>query len=424
MIVRIKSQNKEFLSILNKNPNTDLGLYLRTLRNGHLIGNCVNENEYEVIFQDTKHSYTNYEDNQIDFKSYCSPEVILGVIRELFQHMVKPTEEVRKMSVPWLNTTVGALDTEPCEIIVDNFMIGDNWYRNDEFLLCRYMPEIQIEKTKGFNIFRLVISANSVVEAINILGVVSFLCAVSNDNNFFIEHGQVEKYATILTNTPNTPYFIYYLFIKRCCISPKLFEKVAPKFEAAFGGNVKFTPNDTHKDRMIFVKEHLDMDKPVLDIGCGEFSLEKFVLRHLKEKIVSYDVDDYTELYIKLKSRFTDKDWIFVNSFNHIPNIEYGSIALTEVIEHNTVEDATKLLMDISSNLLFDSLIITTPNKDFNVHYNLTDEEMRHYDHKFEFREEEFKNFIRTVFKNSVIEFFGVGDSVNGVCTTLACIVR
>ena len=68
------SGNSNLLSVLNKNPNSlgGTGLYPQKHRNGTLIGNCINDSQFEVIFLDTKHSYTRYEDNQLDFKSFCA----------------------------------------------------------------------------------------------------------------------------------------------------------------------------------------------------------------------------------------------------------------------------------------------------------------------------------------------------------------
>ncbi len=57
MILKIRSKNDYLLDILFKNPNTDYGLYFKTLKNGQIVGNAVNKHYYEVVFQDTKYSY-------------------------------------------------------------------------------------------------------------------------------------------------------------------------------------------------------------------------------------------------------------------------------------------------------------------------------------------------------------------------------
>ena len=72
----------------------------------------------------------------------------------------------------------------------------------------------------------------------------------------------------------------------------------------------------------------------------------------------------------------------------------------------------------------------TTPNKDFNIHFEMNDSEMRHPDHKFEFTKNEFETFCRSLALkyNYSIEFYGVGslDVVNtrGYCSQIAIFWR
>lgn len=426
MIIKIKSENPNFLSILNKNPNTDLGLYLRPLRNGHIIGNCVDENFYEVIFQDTKHSYTNYEDNQIDFKSYCSPEVILNLIRELFSHLVKDVQEVNNTTISWLNKKIGEIDNQSCTIEVENFLIDSGWYKDNEFLLSRYLPNVKVIKTDGFKIYGLSITSENIVQAINTLGVVSFLTAVTNSREFYLEDGQIEKYASILTNVKTVPYFVYYLYIKRCCIrSNKIFDRIVPKLEKCFqqntGNVVKFTPNDTHKDRMIFVKNHLDMEKPVLNFGCGEFRHEKYFGKNFKSKLISYDTEDYSELHNKVKERF-EFDWSFTTDLSTIDKDTEYQLVLSEVIEHiGTPDKSLKEIHRVLDYFNISKIILTTPNKEFNKWYEMDDGELRRDDHVFEFNPEQFKDFCNSI--GSGFQHYCIGDIVLEDCVTLGSVL-
>ena len=43
MIIKIHSENKFLLDVLHKNPDTDYGLYVKELKDGHLIGNAVDK---------------------------------------------------------------------------------------------------------------------------------------------------------------------------------------------------------------------------------------------------------------------------------------------------------------------------------------------------------------------------------------------
>ena len=95
MILKIKSENPHLLDILNKNPNSNLGLYFSSLKNGTVVGNCVSQYEYEIVFQDgndlddSEYSFNPDKSNMIDFMSYASPRAILNIMTELFNDNLK-----------------------------------------------------------------------------------------------------------------------------------------------------------------------------------------------------------------------------------------------------------------------------------------------------------------------------------------------
>ena len=123
MIIKLKSDNKYFLDILYKNPNTDKGLYLKELKNGILIGNVIAENEYHCVFLDGKNSYLPEEGNQIDFQSYCSPLLALNMMTEFFNHLYKENEVLNETVISWLEKSYNEIDTEKCTIEVPTFFI-------------------------------------------------------------------------------------------------------------------------------------------------------------------------------------------------------------------------------------------------------------------------------------------------------------
>ena len=97
---------------------------------------------------------------------------------------------------------------------------------------------------------------------------------------------------------------------------------------------------------------------------------------------------------------------------------------MSEVIEHNTKENATVLIKQ-ALGLQFASIIITTPNADFNKYYSET-MERRHDDHQFEPTADEFRQLI----VDSVIDvpnleicFDFIGDKINGIQPTQVCII-
>lgn len=86
---------------------------------------------------------------------------------------------------------------------------------------------------------------------------------------------------------------------------------------------------------------------------------------------------------------------------------------ITEVLEHMPKEDAVKLLDSVLAGE-FNKVVVTMPNKDFNRFYGLSDDEMRHPDHRYEPTESEFYVWMMdAAIKNRCqVEFFNVGDRV------------
>ncbi|MGM0169443.1 hypothetical protein IGI39_003759 [Enterococcus sp. AZ135] len=99
-------------------------------------------------------------------------------------------------------------------------------------------------------------------------------------------------------------------------------------------------------------------------------------------------------------------------------------ILLMEVIEHMSLEEAADLLQRLLSQS-FHQLILSTPNKDFNGFYGLTEKQFRHEDHKFEFRTLDFQTWLTaTVGPGFTIQFFTTGDQVNGIATTQGAMIE
>jgi len=430
--MRIKSSNKNLLDILNKNPNSELGMYLTKHKNGVLVGNVINENEYHCTFYDTKHSYTDYSDNQIDFKSLCDPRIYLHTVNELFGHLIKDRDKVLAHKIGWLNKTIQEVDTEPCEIVINNFWIDSGWFRDDVFLLSRYMDNVTT-KTKGVNLAEITIKADTIFDAMNTLAMVSFISAVTNGTEtLFIDDALLGKAVRILGNVGNIPYFVYYLFIKRVLIKkPSLWSKYQPVLEKQLEDdlNVKcsFTENDTHTDRILYVKEHINMDNDILDYGCGEFRHLKKMNRDFEGIYYGLDLEDYSQTAEILDKRYDKIDVRFDTTLGNIPKAEPLSVIMSEVIEHNSVADGKKYIERVVNNYNVKQIVITTPNVDFNVHYRLGEGEMRHDDHVFEINYEAFVDYIKSLnFEKPIesIKFDKLSDMIDGVSVSSGVVIN
>jgi hypothetical protein len=431
MILKIKSNNKYLLDLLYKNPNTDNGLYFKPLKNGVIVGNAVNANYYEVVFQDTKYSYLPEESNQIDFQNYCNPLVVLQICNELFSHILKDKATFENQEISWLNTTQGKVDNEVCSIEIPTFYIHSNWYRNGEFLLAKYFPGISVQHQVGRN-FKLTITGKNVFEAFNLLNLMALFTHITNEYGMFtfITEDFALKYVRILTNLNDVPYFVFYLFIKRAVKTEKQFLAIKPIFEEYLskkGITANLTYYGTHQDRVRFISNQLEKDIPILDVGCGELIYYKRMM-NLNFNSNYYAID--TDVQFEKKSHFIaqkfDADNLhFYTSLNDFTSTEKVNILLTEVIEHNSLEDAETLIKQLLT-FNFNQLIISTPNDDFNKFY-FDDESMRHDEHHFELNQTQFKNLISECIgdnKNYDISYHQIGDSLNGIQPTQAVIIK
>ena len=430
MIIKITCENDYLMDVLHKNPETDFGLYCKPLKNGHIAGNTVDKHHYEVVFQDDKYSYLPEESNQIDYQSFCSPLVVLHICNELFPHILKTRDEFAQKEIEWLKRTQGEMDTEHCRIEIPSFYIDSNWYRGGRFLLSKYFEGIAVEKQSN-RIHSLTISAPSIFEAFNLLCLTSLFTHSTNDYGLFtyIDDLLAQKYGRVLTNIRNVPYFVFYLFIMRTVKSEKQFYDLKSVFEKYLeedGLQVDLKFQGTKQQRIQFVASQLELDVPILDIGCGDFDYYKKMMKlGFKEQYYAVDKEEHVERLCRTVSkRYDENNLTFFSSLDEFRKQEKMNVLLTEVIEHNSVDDA-KALIAQALGYNVNKLFITTPNVEFNRFYNM-ENPMRHDDHVFEPTRAEFRALIEecTEGKNCSVEYFELGDCINGIQPTQGCVIK
>jgi len=429
MIIKISCENDYLMDILYKNPDTDFGLYFKPLKSGQIAGNIVDKHHYEAVFQDEKYSYLPEESNQIDYQSYCSPLVVLHICNELFSHILKSRDEFTQKEIAWLNRTQGELDTVPCRIEIPSFYIDSKWYRGGRFLLTKYFEGMIVEKLSS-RIFSVTVTAPTIFEAFNLLCLVSLFTHTTNDYGLFtfIDDSLAQKYGRILTNIRNVPYFVFYLFILRAVKSEKQYFDLKPVFEkylADEGLQVDLKWQGTKQQRIQFITKELDMDTPILDIGCGDLEYYKKMMKlGFKSQYYAMDKDEHIEtLSRNIAKRYEENNLTFFNSLNEFNSQDKLNVILTEVIEHNSVDEA-KALIRQALGYNINKMIITSPNVEFNRFFNM-ERELRHDDHIFEPTAAEFHALIDecTAGKGYNVEYFYLGDSINGIQPTQGCII-
>lgn len=430
MIVNISSGNGHLLDILNKNPNTDSGLYFKPLKNGIVVGNAISPYQYDVFFQDGGHSYTEEKNNQLDFQSLCNPLILLHISTELFGHLLKEKNVYAAQELKWLDTTRGALDTMDCTIVVPVFYIDSNWYRDGTFLLSKYFKEIALTYKVGHN-FELKIHGKTIFEAVNLLNLVALFTHLTNVNGLFtyIDDSFATKYVRVLTNLDGVPYFVLYLFIKRAVKNNAQFELIKPLLENYLGKDgivAHLTNEDTQLSRIGFITEKIGLGLPVLDIGCGEFAYYKKLMN--KGFQLDYYAVDQDENLKRLGENIMDRldadNLCFYTDVNEVPKASKVNIIMSEVIEHNEPEEARQLVC-AALQFDFDKMLISTPNAEFNKFY--FDKGFRHDDHHFEFTQKDFQDFVKECIGNRndiQVSYEQVGDELNTLKPTQIAIIK
>jgi 3' terminal RNA ribose 2'-O-methyltransferase Hen1 len=142
----------------------------------------------------------------------------------------------------------------------------------------------------------------------------------------------------------------------------------------------------------------------VLDLGCGDGKLIRLLLPEKQfSAITGIDVSYFELLRAKERLHYDEMSpaqqkriTLFQSSLTYRDKrLEgYDAAALVEVIEHIELDR-----LDIFAQAVFGcahpgTVVITTPNKEYNVHYGLDESALRHSDHRFEWTRAEFNEWV------------------------------
>lgn len=170
--------------------------------------------------------------------------------------------------------------------------------------------------------------------------------------------------------------------------------------------------------------------KRVIDLGCGEARLLKYLLHNKSiEQITGVDVS-YRALEIAKKRlklddlpfHQQDKIQLIQGSLTYRDKrfIGYDAATLIEVIEHldpNRLNTLVRVVFEFARPKL---VIFTTPNIEYNVLFqSLPNDKLRHRDHRFEWTRQEFQNWANDVAQrfNYQATFQGIGEQDEQVGT-------
>lgn len=419
-LLKLSSTNPEFSFIIAKNP-TGLPL-IKSIRKGYVIGWYSSNDTYSLWFKDGNDeiSFKDYAEQEFEHVStnkYESSMAYASMIKECFYSAMKTD-----------NPKDGEGFTHTLEI-------NQLRCKNQNYLKIfeKYHDHLTIDSVnivgKSWNV--KMTSTSSISDFLNLVSLFLLFTAVVNDEHIYIDDEMVSRYTNSIKRL-DSPYFIRYIFKSRILEGRNIFKKYKEVLESSETNKIALSFGDTQIARKDFVASNIDLKLDLVDIGCGEgshilYNAKKFI----ENETEIHAIDRDPEVLSIVKSRCATRNYDNVNFYSSIDefldNLDDSrnyQIVLSEVIEHNELSELTPLMEKIRSIPRVQKIIITTPNKDFNVNYAMEDE-YRHHDHKWEMNGEEFTETVKSIFGDDwIVDLHQVGDIVNGVSPTSGCVVR
>lgn len=430
-IIRLSSTNPKFGFIIFKNPAT--GLLVKENRLGHLFGyysqdkdGNINENEYIVYFRD-QHNRVSYQTKRdssfdyIDVLRYASPRILLDINKQFFRSTMN-----RDQAVVFDQDGV----YENC-IVSEFTKIDFNLKRLSHFSLYFTDVQFNFRLLKG-NIYQVTLTTKrSLHYLINLSDVLFMYITLLNSDYFVCSEDQTESLIKSM-NIVKADYYIRYLIKNKTIYSSVVFDKFKPLLEK--DQPIQLCYGNTQTQRLQHLQRLLSFSRSIVDIGCGEGSYAVPYSRKLKNTDHVYyamDVDSgpLATLNQKVKTKCLEN----VKTFNSLESLfgeggyqgEECDMIITEVVEHMDQEPGQQLLKEILGKFNWKSVIITTPNQEFNKYY-LGLEGFRHDDHNWEATRPKFERYMSIVLDgdlNVKVEYLDIGDRVEGVPITQGCLI-
>ncbi|NYI41687.1 3' terminal RNA ribose 2'-O-methyltransferase Hen1 [Demequina lutea] len=179
----------------------------------------------------------------------------------------------------------------------------------------------------------------------------------------------------------------------------------------------------TRRDAIVAELKALGV-RSVADVGCGDGALLRPLLADASfARIVGTDVSATTlargarRLHVAdMSERQSDRLALFQSSATYRDRRLEGldAVVLMEVIEHLDIDRLPSLESSIFAHARPRHVIVSTPNREYNALYEgMTEEALRHPDHRWEFTRDEFAAWADAVCAGHgyVARFEGIGDA-------------
>lgn len=189
-----------------------------------------------------------------------------------------------------------------------------------------------------------------------------------------------------------------------------------------------------HEERLDTVVHHLlgSGARSVLDLGCGPGEL---LLRLAQQpqftRIIGIDIDERAlgEARLMLGLGLTgraDRLQVRYGSFEAAePEFKgFDAAALVETLEHIDPRRLTRVERSVFGAMRPATVLVTTPNQEYNLLHGMAPGQLRHPGHRFEWRRAKFQLWAQGVAdrNNYIVSFLDIGppDPLRGSSTQMA----
>jgi hypothetical protein len=356
---------------------------IKGLREGHLIGSFNKKGEYVSLFIDLEGSTSSYGDSSYVDASQCTnPLLTLNMIREHYSSAVKRIHEEdtyeyeHSIEFPFFPMNENSV------LFLNSIDLGKFFF--------------QAENWPGTNLYKVKISTElPLYYLLHFVQAVLFLSVVTGEEYVNTKaDGLLEKYMKSISIS-GLPYKLLNS-IKVNCLTGNNFSEYVECLEKSYsvltGNSIHMVRGNTLQVRKQWVESQISEQMSIVDVGCNSGNY-----LYLSRRVPYYypiDIDENSRNKTNLKA--ADKHMENVSPaydsleswFSALDSSKRYQYLLTEVLEHMSVEQAKKVLIDIFSKGNADAAYITFPNYEFNYFYageiSKEGNEFRHKDHVWE----------------------------------------
>lgn len=338
---------------------------------------------------------------------YTSPLFVLDALNTFFSENIKKTND--KDTSGFEQTIVVNLVSYANQNLLKNF--------------TNQFPEYTFTVEEVKTAKRITISTKKTMGELINLTAVLFALFELRKTDLYVDATMLTKYLHCL-NRINAPYFVRYLFKMYLLRNQKDFKECKAILE---DGKFSLTYGDNYLSRVHATLDHINYSLPVVDIGCGEGKFMNFIAPKVPQYL---GFDKEPEVLKVARNKITKHELSNVQIFDTesdfnsaITTLPKFNGLLIEVIEHMDLGAAKDLMTEVMNLPNLETLVITTPDREFNRHYLI--EGFRHDDHHYELNMAEFQELIKSLApEHFLIDFINIGDTIEGVSTTVGAVLR